>query len=93
MIHSIQKDELLLSQVEPIIYPCLFHSISIDGLDSIEEGLDCITMITYFGYKSRPISPNLWKIFPQLLYVCVGSDGDMEGGMGFEFVTPICNAL
>jgi len=29
----------------------------------------------------------------QLLYVCAGADGDMEGGYGFEFVNQIVIAL
>lgn len=58
-----------------------------DGLDSIEEGIECIIMVIYYGYKERPISPNMWKIFPQLLYVCAGGDGDMDGGFGFEYIT------
>lgn len=78
------------------------HSLTADGLDSIEEGIDCITLILYHGYK-RPaegaqgaqtgISEAMWKLYPQLLYVCAGADGDAEGGFGFEYVTPIVIAL
>ena len=61
----------------------MLHSVSIDGLDSIEEGLDCITMMMYYGYKNRPISAEMWRIFPQLMYICVGSgEGSEEGGAG-----------
>jgi hypothetical protein len=56
VLHSIQSNEQLLSEIEPVIFPVLLHSVSIDGLDSIEEGLDCITMLIYYGYKNRPIS-------------------------------------
>lgn len=93
VINSIQKQADLLIQVEQIVYPCLLHSVSIDGLDSIEEGLDCITMQLFFAYKNREISPQLWRIFPQLIFMTVGSDGDQEGGLGFEFVSQIVNCL
>ena len=76
-----------------MIYPCLLHSLTADGLDSIEEGIDCITMIVHYGYKTRPISPIIWKLYPQLLYICAGAEGDDEGGFGFEFVTQICVTL
>ena len=69
------------------MYPCLLHSLTADGLDSIEEGIECIIMIIYHGYKEKSISANMWKIFPQLLYVCAGEDGDMDGGFGFEYIT------
>ena len=64
----------------------LLHSLTIDGLDAIEEGIDCITIILYHGYKTRPISPALWKLYPQLLYVCAGSEKEKSGGFGIEYV-------
>jgi len=64
ILDAIQKDLALLAQVEEIIYPCLLHSLTADGLDSIEEGIECITMIVYYGYKEKPISPTMWKLFP-----------------------------
>jgi hypothetical protein len=86
IIDAIHDDIPLLAQVEHIMYPCLLHSLTADGLDSIEEGVDCITLFLYHGYKDKPISAEMWKLFPQLLYVCAGNDGDMEGGFGFEYV-------
>lgn len=93
----------MLHTVEGIIYPCLLHSLTADGLDSIEEGIDCIGLILYHGYKPTEgaqvagaqagISAAMWKLYPQLLYVCAGADGDQEGGFGFEYVTPIVLAL
>jgi hypothetical protein len=93
VLDAIQEDLNLLSQVEAIIYPCLLHSLTADGLDSIEEGIDCITMIVHYGYKTRSISPTIWKLYPQLLYICAGADGDDEGGFGFEFVSQIAVTL
>jgi hypothetical protein len=83
----------LLNKIENIVYPCLLHSLTADGLDSIEEGIDCITMLLHHGYKSKPISVQLWKLFPRLLFVCAGEDGDIDGGFGFEFVGQIITAL
>lgn len=79
--------------MENIVYPCLLHSLTSDGLDSIEEGIECIIMLVYYGYKNKPISAEMWRLFPQLLYVCAGDDGDMDGGFGFEYITQITVAL
>ena len=78
-----------MRKVEGIIYPCLLHSLTADGLDSIEEGIDSISMLIYYGYKGdgEPLSKELWGLYPQLLYVCAGDDGDTDGGFGFEFVS------
>jgi hypothetical protein len=75
-----------MGQVEEIIYPVLLHTLTVDGLDAIEEGIDCITIVLYYGYKSRPISNSMWKLFPQLLYVCAGSENEQNGGFGLEYV-------
>jgi len=50
-------------------------------------------LIAYHGYKEKEMSNEMWKLYPQLLYVCAGGDGDEEGGFGFEFVNSICVAL
>lgn len=93
ILDVIQNDQALLAQIEQIMYPCLLHSLTPDGLDSIEEGIDCITLILYYGYKDRPLSKEMWKLYPQLLYVCAGQDGDEDGGFGFEYVSQIIVAL
>lgn len=80
-------------QVENVIYPMLLHSLTIDGLDAIEEGIDCITIIVYWGYKNRPISPNMWKLYPQLLYVCAGTEQEKSGGFGLEYISQVVIAL
>jgi len=38
------------------MYPCLCHSLTENGMDSIEEGIDCITMLIYHGYKNKAIT-------------------------------------
>jgi len=53
-----------MSQVETLVYPVLLHSLTVDGLDAIEEGIDCITILLHYGYKDTPISQNMWKLFP-----------------------------
>ena len=75
------------------MFPCLVHTLTADGLDSIEEGIDCINMLVYYKYKDRPLSQKIWKLFPQLLYICAGNDGDMDGGFGFEYITQITDAV
>jgi hypothetical protein len=62
------------------------HSLTVDGLDSIEEGIDCITILLHYCYKDRPISDDMWRLYPQLLYVCAGSEGEKSGGFGLEYV-------
>ena len=44
------------------------HSLSMDGLDAIEDGIDMISVIIYHGTtQEAPISAEMWKLFPQLL--------------------------
>jgi hypothetical protein len=50
IIDSVNEDAELLNKVETIIYPILLHSLTADGLDSIEEGIDCISLLVHHGY-------------------------------------------
>jgi hypothetical protein len=36
-------------KIEDVVYPLLMHSLTPDGLDSIEDSLDCIALILYHG--------------------------------------------
>ena len=64
ILDVVQDDAQLLAQIEEIMYPCLLHSLTADGLDSIEEGVDCITMLAHHGYKDRALSPSMWRLYP-----------------------------
>ena len=56
IIEAINKDKQGLQNILPIIYPILMHSLTPDGLDAIEEGLDCINIMIYYAFdKSMPI--------------------------------------
>ena len=63
------------------------HSLTPDGLDAIEDGIDIMNIIVYHGSTDQsPISANMWKLFPQVLHICIGNDNDEEGGYGFEYL-------
>jgi hypothetical protein len=62
------------------------HGLTPDGLDAIEDGLDCIALLIYHGVTGR-IAPEMWKLFPQLIYVVCGEPHDPDGGYGFEYLS------
>lgn len=66
--------------------PMLMYSLTPDGLDSIEDALDCISMILYHGPTGR-VSQRMWKLFPMLLYLVCGDEKDPDGGYGFEYIS------
>lgn len=89
ILDGVKNDVPLLMEIEKIIYPCLVHSLTEDGLisiDSLDEAIDCINMIIYHGYKDRPISKQMWNFYPLLLKVCAGEADDEEEGFGFACI-------
>ena len=93
ILDALSEDVPLMHKVEEVIYPVLLHSLTVDGLDAIEEGIDCLTIILCNGYKKSQVSANLWKLYPQLLYVCAGTEGETEGGFGLEYVNQVVVTL
>ena len=78
------------------MYPCLMNCLTDDGLDCIEEGIVCINLIAYHGYKNQPYSTEMWNLFSQLIHACVGSGAtkeEQEGGIGFEYIHRVCVTL
>lgn len=63
IIDSVSKNNELIQKIEEIAIPLLMYSLTPDGLDSIEDALDCITMILYHGPDGR-VNPRMWKLFP-----------------------------
>jgi len=53
----------LIGKIEEFVYPMVLHTLTPDGLDSIEDGLDCIALLLYHG-SANGVSRLMWKIFP-----------------------------
>ena len=85
ILDSVSENPELLGRLESIIFPILMHSLTPDGMDAIEDGLDCIALLAYYGPKGR-LSPHMWKLFPQLLFVICGETEDGDGGFAFEYL-------
>jgi len=66
------------------------HSLTPDGLDAIEDGLDCIALMIYHGGQA---DANLWKLFPQMLYIVGGNPGDVDGGFAFEYLNNVATCI
>ena len=65
ILEAINKDKQGLAQVLPIIYPILIHSLSEDGIDCLEEGLDIINIFLYYACdRETGIAAELWKFVP-----------------------------
>lgn len=87
ILEALNKDKVQLGLVLPIIYPLLMHSLTPEGLDAIDEGLDCINIFVYYACDAENRVPNeLWKLLPQMLFIVAGDETDVDGGFGFEFL-------
>ena len=49
ILDSVSANSNLLQKLEEIIFPILMHSLTLDGLDAIEDGLDCIALFVYYS--------------------------------------------
>lgn len=62
LVEAITKDADMIDKLRDVIFPVLMHSLSIDGLDAIEDGLDIIAICLYYGKNS--VSEEMWKLYP-----------------------------
>lgn len=91
ILESIKDQKESVARIEELIQPIILHSLTPDGMDNIEEALSCIALVLYHGNQNG-VSHNIWKIFPQLLYVIVGDDKD-GGGYGFEYLSQVAISI
>lgn len=92
ILDSVHNNKEVLLKIEEIIFPILMHGLTPDGLDAIEDVLDCIALLVYHGSQGR-IGANLWKLYPQLLYILCGEENDPDGGYGFEYLAQVSVSL
>ena len=93
VVEVIKGDSNLLRELASVMQDCLMHSLTEEGIGSIDEGIDCIIKILYYGYKDMPISDHLWELFKQLLYITVGNSLDQNAAFGFEYLNQISVAI
>lgn len=77
-----------------IVYPILMHGLTPDGMDVVEDCLNCINLLIYYGTpKGTTIAPEMWSLLPQMMYIVAGRDDDLDGGFGFEFLNFAANCV
>ena len=91
IVEAINKDKEGLATILPIIYPILMHSLTPDGLDAIDEGLDVINIFVYYACdRTTGVPPVMWKLLPQMMYMVAGNGDDVDGGYAFEYLGQVC---
>ena len=70
------------------------HSLTPDGLDAIEDGLDCINIFVYYACGGDIRLPaELWKLLPQMMFVVGGNADDIDGGFALENLAQVAICL
>ena len=61
ILEGCEGNQQIIVQMENLLYPILAHSLTPEGLDAIEDTVDCISIIVS---NSQQISSQLWKLYP-----------------------------
>lgn len=85
VLDAVADNKILLKQLFPSVLPLIQHGITIDGMDIIEDVMDCLAIFLYHGEKGA-LPAEVWALFPQLLALVGGKDGDVDGGFAFEYL-------
>jgi hypothetical protein len=64
LLDACSKQLDVMAQLEGVIMPILMHGLTPDGLDAIEDGLDCISLLLYYKEKGKGLSPQMWFLLP-----------------------------
>lgn len=65
ILRSCKSNADLLSRLEALIYPVIEHSLTSNGLESLEEAADCLNLLIYYrGGLTGQVSKQLWKLYP-----------------------------
>lgn len=64
IIEAVKNNHELLKKIEDIIFPMVVKTLTPDGLECLDEGLQCFTIIMYY---TKQVSEKMWSLFPHLL--------------------------
>ena len=84
----------MIKSLLPLLMPVMMHTLTPDGMDSIEEGLEIINIYLYHGFKQGETLPaEIWRLLPQLMTITIGDETDVDGGFAFEFLSQTCTIV
>lgn len=79
ILEAVRHNTELLMQLEPIVFPMVMTTLTPDGLEYLDEALECLTLIMS---ATKNITDKMWQVFPYLFKI----------GKYFEFNSYSCGA-
>lgn len=90
LVEVASNDKEMIARLLVSCFPVVLHSMTVDGLDACEDGLDIIAICLY---NSDRVYPEMWKLYPQMLYIGAGAPDDVDGGIAYEFIGAIVTCV
>jgi hypothetical protein len=84
ILEAVRHNSELLLKLEPIIFPMVVNTLTPDGLECLDESLECMTLIMH---NTKQVSNRMWSLFPQMIKIVVGNDDESDGGYAFDYLT------
>lgn len=66
ILEAVKSNTELLLKLEPIIFPMVANTLTPDGLECLDEGMECMTLIMY---SCKTVTDRMWSLFPHLLKI------------------------
>jgi hypothetical protein len=83
VVSSCANTKSLLAELGPIVFPVVVNTMHPDYMDTIDEGLEIISIIMY---GTETVTPQFLSLFVNLLRVAVGGPNEEDGGYGYEYL-------
>jgi importin-7 len=66
ILEAVKNNKELLLKIEPIIFPMVVSTLTPDGLECIDEAMECMTLIMF---ETKTATDRMWSLFPHLLKI------------------------
>ena len=90
IIKSVHKNKELLALLEVETVSIVHYTLSSEGMDTVEEGVEILTLLLY---HQDGISQRLWECLPPMVHSLAGTPGNPYSGYCFEFLHNMLAAL
>jgi len=66
ILEAVKNNKELLIKLEPVIFPLVVNTLTPDGLENLDEAMECMTLIMF---ETNDVTERMWSLFPHLLKV------------------------
>lgn len=88
IFQSLKSQPELLIKLEKLLFKMFLNTTTPNGLEGLDDCLDLLAMVQFYA---RSVSEESMSLVPHFLRITAGTEAEVEGGYGLEYIAHMEN--